>query len=198
MAFSLNTRALVDAPVRPQDVARIAELRQVHEAFKCSNPMKLTCGNFRFKSPRFRAPFGETKRAQWVRDRFKEFGLYDIEIDKAGNVIGLSRGSKQKSPLVALTAHMDTVFPVETPLDVKIEGNKLVGPGIGDNGAGLTGLFAIASALKASGIKHTAGILFVAMWAKRVKVICAACAIFSRSRSGENASAQPSCLTAPA
>lgn len=163
MAFSLNTRALADTPPRPQDVARIAELRQVHEAFKWFQSHESDLRKLQLQVTKIPAPpFGEGKRAEWVRDRFKEFGLYDIEIDKVGNVLGLSRGSKQKSPLVALTAHMDTVFPIDTPLEVKAEGDKLIGPGIGDNGAGLAGLFAIASALKASGLKHSAGILFVA------------------------------------
>src|SRR5437763_12490882 len=155
MAFSLNTRALTDTPTRPQDVARIAELRQVHDAFKWFQSHEADLRKLQLQVTKIPAPpFGESRRAEWVRERFKEFGLYDIEIDRAGNVIGLSRGSKQKSPLVALTAHMDTVFPIETPLDAKADSDKLVGPGIGDNGAGLTGLFAIASALTASGLKH--------------------------------------------
>lgn len=163
MAFSLNTRALAENPIGIQDVARIAELRPVHDAFKWFQSHEADLRKLQIQVTKIPAPpFGEMQRAQWVRDRFKEFGLYDIEIDKAGNVVGLSRGSKQKAPLVALTAHIDTVFPIDTPLNIKTEGDKLVGPGIGDNGAGLTGLFAIASALKASGVKHAAGILFVA------------------------------------
>jgi tripeptide aminopeptidase len=163
MAFSINTRALIDTPTRPQDVARLAESRQIHEAFKWFQSHEADLRKLQMQVTNIPAPpFGEMKRAEWVRERFKEFGLYEIEIDKAGNVTGLSRGTRQKAPLVALTAHIDTVFPLETPLDVRVEGGKLVGPGIGDNGAGLTGLFAIASALKFSGVKHTAGILFVA------------------------------------
>jgi tripeptide aminopeptidase len=164
MAFSLDTRALTDNPApRPQDVTRIAEMRQVHAAFQWLQSHETDLRKLQIDVTRIPAPpFGEARRAEWVRDRFKEFGLYDIEIDKVGNVLGVSRGANQKLPLVALTAHIDTVFPIETPLDIKTDGNKLVGPGIGDNAAGLTGLFAIASALKASGVRHTAGILFVA------------------------------------
>src|ERR1051325_11391637 len=164
MAFSLDTRALSDNPApRPQDVARLAEMRQVHAAFQWLQSHETDLRKLQIDVTKIPAPpFGEGRRAEWVRERFKEFGLYDIEIDKVGNVIGVSRGAKQKLPLVALTAHIDTVFPADTPLDIKTDGNKLVGPGIGDNAAGLTGLFAIASALKASGVKHTAGILFVA------------------------------------
>ena len=104
MAFSLNTRALTDTPPRPQDVARIAELRQVHEAFKWFQSHEADLRKLQLQVTKIPAPpFGESRRAEWVRDRFKEFGLYDIEIDKAGNVIGLSRGSKQKSPLGSVT-----------------------------------------------------------------------------------------------
>src|SRR5437763_8359318 len=123
MAFSLHTRALSDTPTRPQDVARIAELRQVHDAFKWFQSHEADLRKLQLQVTKIPAPpFGESRRAEWVRDRFKEFGLYDIEIHKAAHVIDRSRGSKQKSPLVALTDNMDTVFPIETQLDVKTEG----------------------------------------------------------------------------
>ncbi|MCU1284736.1 MAG: peptidase [Acidobacteriales bacterium] len=163
MALSINTRAFTQSATRPQDIARLAELGSVHETFKWfqsheADFRKLQLAMVKIPAP----PFGEGTRAQWVRDRFKEAGLQEIEIDKAGNVIGISHGTDRKLPLIALTAHIDTVFPADTSLQTKIEGNKMFGPGISDNGAGVMGLLAIASALKATpNLKHTAGILFV-------------------------------------
>src|SRR6185503_8624250 len=92
MAFSLNTRALADPQQpRPQDVAKLAEMLQVHEAFKWFQSHERDLRKLQIEVTKIPAPpFGETNRALWVRDRFKEFGLYDIEIEKAGNVIRLS------------------------------------------------------------------------------------------------------------
>jgi acetylornithine deacetylase/succinyl-diaminopimelate desuccinylase-like protein len=163
MALSINTRAFTQSATRPQDIARLAEMRAVHEAFNWFRPHEAELRKLQLTMVKIPAPpFGEGRRAEWLRDRFKEFGLQEIEIDKAGNVIGVSHGTDRKAPLVALTAHIDTVFPADTSLETKTEGNKLYGPGISDNGAGVMGLLATAAALKSSpALKHTAGILFV-------------------------------------
>jgi tripeptide aminopeptidase len=54
-----------------------------------------------------------------------------------------------------------TVFPAGTPITVSREGNKLTGPGISDNGSGITALLAIASALHNANIANTAPVLFI-------------------------------------
>jgi hypothetical protein len=45
-------------------------------------------------------------------------------------------------------AHLDTVFPQGTALQTREEANRLFGPGISDNAAGVTALLAVATALK--------------------------------------------------
>jgi acetylornithine deacetylase/succinyl-diaminopimelate desuccinylase-like protein len=57
---------------------------------------------------------------------------------------------------------MDTVFPAGTALNVRRDQDKLVGPGISDNGAGLVAMLAIANALRDSTLKTNSPILFVA------------------------------------
>src|ERR1044071_2523643 len=61
-------------------------------------------------------PFGEAARAEWLAKRFRELGLQDVEIDGIGNVIGLRSGTvRQAEPkYLAITAHIDTVFPLGT------------------------------------------------------------------------------------
>src|SRR5207302_7095767 len=66
-----------------------------------------------------------------------------------------------KAKSVALTAHIDTVFPASTLIKSRTEKNKIFLPGISDNGTGVMGLYAIAAALKASPVRNEAGILFV-------------------------------------
>ena len=47
-------------------------------------------------------------------------------------------------PPVVICAHLDTVFPRDTDLSVRREGERLVGPGINDNGRGLAVMLALA------------------------------------------------------
>jgi acetylornithine deacetylase/succinyl-diaminopimelate desuccinylase-like protein len=60
-----------------------------------------------------------------------------------------------------LSAHLDTVFPAGTPLNVRQQGSRLYGPGVSDNGAGVTAILAIAAVLQAVGLHHALPLLFV-------------------------------------
>ncbi len=91
--------------------------------------------------------FQEQQRAHFVRDRLVEEGLSDVSIDNTGNVYARLPGSGAARPLV-VSAHLDTVFPASTDLQVKRTTNRLYGPGIGDNSLGIAGLFGLLWALK--------------------------------------------------
>ena len=96
-------------------------------------------------------PYGEQARAEWLAARFAEAGLSDVHTDAAGNVLGILPARKllpeSTGPLVLLSAHLDTVFPADTPLHPLIEGERLQAPGACDNGAGVAGMLAVVSAL---------------------------------------------------
>src|ERR1700748_303717 len=62
-------------------------------------------------------PFKEEKRAAEMERIFKQLGLQDVRIDKAGNVIGVRPGASAH-PNLLFQAHLDTVFPEGT--DVKV------------------------------------------------------------------------------
>jgi tripeptide aminopeptidase len=104
--------------------------------------------------------FEEEKRAQAVKDILSAQGLA-VFTDKVGNVIGELRGSQDKE-VVLLAAHLDTVFPAGTEIKVRREGDRLIAPGISDNGTGLAGLLAVARAIQAAKIKPRRTILFAA------------------------------------
>jgi acetylornithine deacetylase/succinyl-diaminopimelate desuccinylase-like protein len=104
-------------------------------------------------------PFQEAQRAQAVKSLLASAGL-EVQIDKTGNVIGELRGTNEKE-LVVLSAHLDTVFPT-TEIKVRHEGDRLLAPGISDNGTGLAALIAIARACHESHINPRRTILFVA------------------------------------
>jgi tripeptide aminopeptidase len=104
--------------------------------------------------------FQEEKRAEEVKTLLSAEGL-SVHSDKLGNVIGELRGVQEKEA-VLLAAHLDTVFPAGTDVKVKREGDRLVAPGISDNGTGLAGLLAVARAMHAANIKSQRTILFAA------------------------------------
>lgn len=107
-------------------------------------------------------PFGEGPRAAWFAERFREMGLSAVEIDAAGNALGWLRPPAAGEPVVLLSAHLDTVFSADTPLDLLQEKAILRGPGAADNGAGLTGLLALIAAIRDAGIETPTNILFAA------------------------------------
>jgi len=95
------------------------------------------------------ATFFEQKRAEWIAARFRDLD-WDAKIDRAGNVVA-SLERRRDSPSIAVTAHLDTVLAPRTPEDIKVAGDgKLFGPGVSDNGAGLSALLAIAAAWHAA------------------------------------------------
>lgn len=104
-------------------------------------------------------PFKESARAEAYAAMLRERGL-EVEIDDEGNVLALRRGSSG-GPVVAVTAHLDTVFPEGTPIKVRREGEKLFAPGVGDDSAGLATILSLIDAMAAAGVRTRSPILFV-------------------------------------
>ena len=105
-------------------------------------------------------PFGEGPRGERFAAMLAESGLTDITTDEAGNVIG-RRPGRSGDRVIALTAHLDTVFPAQTDVSVRIEGDRYIAPGIGDNTRGLVVLLGVLRALEQAGIETEADILFI-------------------------------------
>ena len=145
-----------------QIVARLAELREVHEAFAWFRAHARDLEDIQLEVTSIPAPpWGESARSDWLKDCFERAGLCEVHQDELGNVFGLRQGSDANAPCLALSAHLDTVFPPDTPIKVRREGGKLHGPGISDNASGITALLAIAQALQATTIPTSAPILFI-------------------------------------
>jgi acetylornithine deacetylase/succinyl-diaminopimelate desuccinylase-like protein len=105
--------------------------------------------------------FAERARAEVVRDLFAAAGLKNVRLDREGNVIG-ERPGRSARPHLVLAAHLDTVFPEDTPVKVRREGMLFRGPGISDNCRGLAVLVAIARALSAAGLETEGSMTFAA------------------------------------
>jgi tripeptide aminopeptidase len=105
-------------------------------------------------------PFGEQDRAKRFAEKLRGSGLTDVSIDSQGNVIGRRPGRSGKRS-IALTAHLDTVFPAGTDVRVRVEGDTYYAPGIGDNTRGLVSALAVLRSMQANDIETQADVLFI-------------------------------------
>lgn len=106
-------------------------------------------------------PFKEEPRAQFIAQRFREFGLSLVRFDEEGNVIA-ERPGLSPEPRVVISAHLDTVFPERTDVSVRREGARFHAPGISDNVCGIVSLLTLARALDAGNIVTEGTLYFVA------------------------------------
>src|ERR1700723_2550160 len=143
-----------------QEVARLAASTEVRSAFNWFRPQEPQLAHWQMEMARIPSPpFGESARGAWLAERFREIGLDDVRIDDVGNVFGVHPGFGSR--YVALSAHIDTVFPANTPLNIRQQGSRLYGPGVSDNGAGVTAMLAMAALLRAVRIKHALPFVFI-------------------------------------
>lgn len=105
-------------------------------------------------------PFKEEKRAKVYLEMLRQHGLSNVEMDAEGNVMGVRKGSGN-GPLIAIAAHLDTVFPEGTDVKVKRNGTVLAAPGIGDDTRSLAVLLSIIRAMDAVKMQTTSDILFI-------------------------------------
>jgi tripeptide aminopeptidase len=105
--------------------------------------------------------FQEQLRAEFIKQAFLREGLSAVEIDPAGNVFACLPGNSSTSSLV-VSAHTDTVFPIETDLTIKQEESRIYGPGIGDNSLGVAGLFGLVWKLRQQKIELPGDLWLVA------------------------------------
>jgi len=137
-------------------VTALASQRPVHAAFAWLHNNPKTIMDWQTDLVAIPGPpFGETQRTKWMAERFRDAGVRDVQVDEIGNVLGYLPAAKlppeSSGPIVVLSAHLDTVFPADTPLNPTVTSadgvTTLNAPGACDNGAGVAGLLAIVNAL---------------------------------------------------
>jgi len=148
-------------------ITTLAAQRPVHAAFAWlhGNPKRIMdwqAALVAIPAP----PFGEQARSEWMVARFAETGLTGVHADEIGNVLGFlpaaNLSPESTGPIVVLSAHLDTVFPADTPLNPQVNDDRLEAPGACDNGAGVAGLLALANALVEAKVELPASLLFLA------------------------------------
>ncbi|RPJ17546.1 MAG: M20/M25/M40 family metallo-hydrolase, partial [Chloroflexi bacterium] len=105
--------------------------------------------------------FHEEKRAEFIHKLFLKEGLQDVCIDDTGNVLARFPGKGEAKPLI-ISAHMDTVFPLETDLGVKWGIELIHGPGLGDNSMGVAALLGLVWSLREREIQLRGDVWLVA------------------------------------
>lgn len=131
-------------------LGELADRPDIREALQWFTREKQWVNEAHLQLCRVAAPtFLEQARAEWLAAQFRALGWH-AKIDRAGNVLA-SLEPEAEGPLVALTAHLDTVLAPRMKEDISVDGDgDFRGPGVSDNGAGLAALLAIAKALKSS------------------------------------------------
>lgn len=102
----------------------------------------------------------EMNRAAYMESEMKKAGLDPVYQDEIHNVIGVLKGTGG-GPTVAFAAHSDTVFPMDTPIKVRREGDTLYAPGVGDNSASCANMLQAIRAIQSANLKFKGDILFI-------------------------------------
>ncbi|MGH7506622.1 MAG: M20/M25/M40 family metallo-hydrolase [Longimicrobiales bacterium] len=105
-------------------------------------------------------PFTEEARGRRYAELLREAGADSVWTDEVGNVLALRRGAGGDATL-AVTGHLDTVFPEGTDVTVEQRGDTLFAPGVADDTRGLVAVLGVLRALEAANIETRDDLLFV-------------------------------------
>ncbi len=138
---------LLPAAAAPGELAERPGIREVLQWFTRE---KQWVNDVHLQLCRVPAPtFLEQERAEWIATQLRAIGWH-VSIDRGGNVLATLE-SDPPGPLVAITAHLDTVLAPRGKEDISIDREgDMRGPGVSDNGAGLSALLAFAKAIKSA------------------------------------------------
>ncbi len=152
------------------DVRRLAEHPAVQSAFGIIEELEPRTIRELIELTQVPAPpFTEDERARVYAEWLREAGADSVFIDEEGNAIGIrygrggARGSTPEGErrTVALSGHLDTVFPEFVDVTVEQRGDTLFAPGIGDDTRGLIAVLTVLRALEAAGIETEADVQFI-------------------------------------
>lgn len=144
--------AQVNALAANPTVARAFEIIEALDGWSLERTIELT----EIPAP----PFMEQERAQRYAEMLTELGADSVWIDAEGNAIGLRRGLKGERT-IAISGHMDTVFPEGTDVTVRQVGDTLFAPGVGDDTRGIVVVLTVLRAMEEAGIETDDDVLFI-------------------------------------
>ena len=147
-----NYEAELAALIALPSVARALELVEERDARTMADLLELT----EIPAP----PFKEDQRGERFLEMLTDLGVDSAWTDAEGNILALRRGT-DSDDVVAISGHLDTVFPEGTDVTVRQRGDTLFAPGIGDDTRGLTTVLALLRVLNEAELQTTADLLFI-------------------------------------
>ena len=104
--------------------------------------------------------YHEAAKARRFVEMMKAEGLSECRIDEYGNAVGIRKG-QGGGRTVLVEGHLDTVFPLDTKLEIVKEDGYIKCPGIVDDTSGLASALAVVRGLNAAGIQTKGDIHFI-------------------------------------
>lgn len=101
----------------------------------------------------------EFARASLVREILEGEGYVDIHVDDMANVVARIPGASEGKRVLLLAAHLDTVFPSDTAINVRRRGRRLEAPGIGDNAVSIAAVLLVQRAFRELGWRPAVDVL---------------------------------------
>lgn len=158
----------VSAQGPAEEVARLAEHPALERAFQTVEALESRTHEDHIALTEVAAPpFQEDERARVYADWLREAGADSVFIDDEGNVVAIRRGrggapeAGGRARTVAISGHLDTVFPADVDVTVEQRGDTLYAPGIGDDTRGLIAVLTVLRALERAGIETRDDVLFI-------------------------------------
>ncbi|MDC7234810.1 MAG: peptidase dimerization domain-containing protein [Spirochaetales bacterium] len=104
--------------------------------------------------------FEEQDRNRFLLNRFTEYNLQNCSSDEKGNALGIIPGKSRDSNILVV-AHLDTIYPSNVDHTITVEPDKVIGPGVGDNGLGLATLATLPIILEKLGIEFESNLILM-------------------------------------
>ena len=104
--------------------------------------------------------FNEENRAEFLQERFDQFGLEDVVRDELGNVAAIHRGTSRDGAIL-LVAHLDTLLQEGIEHVAKVQPNRVVGASVADDSLGLAVLTTLPYFLERLGLTLHSDLLFL-------------------------------------
>ncbi|HEY5653604.1 MAG TPA: M20/M25/M40 family metallo-hydrolase [Pontiella sp.] len=106
------------------------------------------------------ATFEEEARIKLLLQRMVESGLSNVSVDEAGNGVGIITG-KDPARNILLVAHADTPYSNKADHTLSVRTDKIIGPGVADNGLGIAVLASLPNILEMLGIQLEANLVLL-------------------------------------
>lgn len=169
-ALLLGTTAAASAQAVPDLSAETAAARQVLESARAQDAFRYVSGAEEETVREWLSlcnasgPSGnEAERSRLLYKLFRIYGLEDVRIDDAWNVIGVRRGTGG-GPTVVLNAHHDNVAlaPAGQAVEAFVADGRVWCPAAGDDLMGATQMLTVLRAMNAADIQTRGDVWFVA------------------------------------